>query len=212
MRASVGPTHTVVGSKSTKDENSWRARLLRVMSPPVQRPGDRKRFWFSLFYTTTQVFALISSLVYWAVLVPTGHGYSLDPTRLPVGMLKLFDEARFQSFWALNLWGVTVLIVFVEVMFLNNVKRQVVSIPCVSPVKAEAQADMCASIAGQWSRPRSDCHAGSLSRLGSNREAGDGPQLVLLPRSGRRGQSLADCSVFRWVYRFGTAGYVKSSR
>jgi hypothetical protein len=151
------------------------------MSPPVQRPGDRKRFWFSLFYTTTQVFALISALVYWIVLLPTGHGYSLDPTRLPVGMLKLLDEARFQSLWALNLWGVTVLIVFVEVMFLNNVKRQVVSIPCVSPVKAEAQADMCASIAGQWSRPRSDCHAGSLSRLGRKQVTGHSSYFFLDP-------------------------------
>lgn len=102
------------------------------MSPPVQRPGDHKSFWFSLFYTTAQVFALINALVYWAVLVPQGYGYSLGPTKSPFGALKLFDESWFRSFWILNLWGVTVLIVFVEVMLLNNVKRQVVRLPYLS--------------------------------------------------------------------------------
>ncbi|KAH8911587.1 hypothetical protein BR93DRAFT_965368 [Coniochaeta sp. PMI_546] len=112
--------------------DSWQARLLRAMSPPVQRPDDCKRFWFSVFYTTTQVFALINVLVYWAVLVPHGQG---DFFRLPdgsqrarltdnVGVSKIFDKAWFESFWICNLWGFTALIVFIEAMFLNNVKRQ----------------------------------------------------------------------------------------
>jgi hypothetical protein len=121
------------------------------MSPPVQRPGDRKRFWFSLFYTTTQVFALINVLVYWAVLVPHGQGHFsslaepshlrlVDTGRSPytrnsgrsrltrslVGQSKVFDKSWFKTFWIFNLWGVTVSVVFIEVMFLNNVKRQVV--------------------------------------------------------------------------------------
>lgn len=116
------------------------------MSPPVQRPGDRKRFWFSLFYTTTQVFPLINTLVYWAVLVPHGRAKSTNfrPTYFGKGSgarswdksrltctsaeeLELFNESWFRRFWIINVWGITVLIVFLEVMFLNNVKRQVVS-------------------------------------------------------------------------------------
>ncbi|OIW28231.1 hypothetical protein CONLIGDRAFT_681207 [Coniochaeta ligniaria NRRL 30616] len=117
--------HVIVFAEIDEDDDSWQARLLRAMSPPVQRPGDHKSFWFSLFYTTTQAFALISALVYWAVLVPQGYGYSLGLTKSPFGALKLFDESWFRSFWILNIWGVTVLIVFVEIMLLNNVKRQV---------------------------------------------------------------------------------------
>ena len=97
------------------------------MSPPVQRPGDRKRFWYSLFYTATQVFALMSALVYWAVLVPRGYGYALDSTSPLVGMIGSPGEKWWRTFWVVNIWGVTVLVVFVEVMLLNNVKRQVVS-------------------------------------------------------------------------------------
>lgn len=114
-------------------DNTWGARLLRAMSPPVQRPGDGKRLAFSLFYTT-QVSALISALVYWTVLVPAGYGYTSDRTRLSVGLSRPLDEASIQSFWADNLWGVTILVVFVEVMFLNGVKRQVVSAQPVCPI------------------------------------------------------------------------------
>jgi len=98
------------------------------MSPPVQRPGDRKRFWYSLFYTTTQVFTLISALVYWAVLVPRGYGYALGSTSPLVGAAIFLDKKWLRTLWVLNIWGVTVLVVFLEVMFLNNVKRQVVSV------------------------------------------------------------------------------------
>ncbi|KAB5545861.1 hypothetical protein GE09DRAFT_1224810 [Coniochaeta sp. 2T2.1] len=87
-------------------DDSWRARLLRAMSPPVQRPGDRKRFWFSLFYTTTQVFALVNALPMFREV-------------------RVVDPAGLLTFWTVNIWGVTVLVVLGEVMFLNNVKRQV---------------------------------------------------------------------------------------
>jgi hypothetical protein len=98
------------------------------MSPPVQRFGDRKRFWYSLFYTAAQVFPVISAFVYWAVLVPQGYSYALAPKHVPVGRLTLMGDKWLRSFWVVNLWCLTVLVVFVEVMFLNNVKRQVVSV------------------------------------------------------------------------------------
>ncbi|KAK7748702.1 hypothetical protein SLS53_000724 [Cytospora paraplurivora] len=43
------------------------------MSPPEQRPDSRRRFYFSLFYTVTHVFALLNVVHYWAILVPNGH-------------------------------------------------------------------------------------------------------------------------------------------
>jgi hypothetical protein len=54
--------------------NHWDIRIIRALSPPVQKPHEHKDLYFSLFYTTVHVFSLISALVFWTVLVPTGHG------------------------------------------------------------------------------------------------------------------------------------------
>lgn len=45
------------------------------MSPPIQTIHSRKRFYFSLFYTIVHVFAVLNVILYWAVLVPKGHGH-----------------------------------------------------------------------------------------------------------------------------------------
>lgn len=54
--------------------SQWDMRVVRALSPPVQKPHEHKDLYFSLFYTTVHVFSLVSALVFWAVLVPTGHG------------------------------------------------------------------------------------------------------------------------------------------
>jgi hypothetical protein len=41
----------------------------------VQKPNDHKDLYFSLFYTAVHVFALINALVFWAILVPSGHAH-----------------------------------------------------------------------------------------------------------------------------------------
>jgi hypothetical protein len=55
-------------------DNHWDIRIIRALSPPVQKPHEHKDLYFSLFYITVHVFSLLSALVFWAVLVPTGHG------------------------------------------------------------------------------------------------------------------------------------------
>jgi hypothetical protein len=53
--------------------SALRARVAEFFSPPQELSGI-ERFGFSVFYTVSHVFALMNTLLYWAVLVPAGHG------------------------------------------------------------------------------------------------------------------------------------------
>ncbi|KAM7195766.1 hypothetical protein V8F20_007336 [Naviculisporaceae sp. PSN 640] len=111
-------------------EHRWESVILWVMSPPIQTPGSRKRLYFSLFYTIVHVFAAMNVIIYWVILVPNGHGH------LPKGKYEGFptfdaiedfftSDGWFHPFCIVNLWVVTGLIAFAEVLFLNSVRRQV---------------------------------------------------------------------------------------
>jgi len=104
------------------------------MSPPSE--SYRKRIYFSLFFSVVHVYAFLNALVFWTVLVPQGHGHlpGDDNTKKPSEMFRtsnsfedFFSDGWFEQFCVLNLWGVTAIIAFVEIIFLNSIKRPVVS-------------------------------------------------------------------------------------
>jgi hypothetical protein len=69
--------HTFEPNIAEPDENSRtsviRAHVVRFLSPP-HRVTNIQRLSFSMFYTISHVFTLLNTLLYWAVLVPAGHG------------------------------------------------------------------------------------------------------------------------------------------
>lgn len=58
-----------------ESDQTWESRILRAMSPPEQPSYSRRRFYFSLFYSLVHVYSFMVTLIYWAVLVPQGHGH-----------------------------------------------------------------------------------------------------------------------------------------
>ncbi|KXJ91680.1 hypothetical protein Micbo1qcDRAFT_203740 [Microdochium bolleyi] len=128
-------------------------QFINFISPSSEDTCRSRRYAFSMFYTTAHVFAFMNSIVYWGVLVPAGHGgfripkmphnghdgsgggdmvVAYDPDK------GLFDEDAIKPFAILNLWTVTSLIAFVEISFLNSMRRQ-------SPVAAHTAGIIFAS-------------------------------------------------------------------
>lgn len=128
-----------------RDDTRWESRLLRFMSPPEQTSDSRRRFYFSLFYTVTHVFALMLVATYWTILVPNGHahwpsggddvegsGYFVI-MNLEEGDSKyppfkdIMSEGWFKGFCLLNLFLFPAILTVVEALFLNSMRRQEVS-------------------------------------------------------------------------------------
>ncbi|KAK0636998.1 hypothetical protein B0T17DRAFT_504384 [Bombardia bombarda] len=113
------------------DENDgrWESKILWKMSPPVQTMHSRKRFYFSVFYTAVHVFAFMNVIIYWAVSVPNGHGHfpkgEGEGESVFSAAEDFWSNGWFEPFCLINLWGVTALIAFIEVLILNSIKRQV---------------------------------------------------------------------------------------
>lgn len=122
------------------------------MSPPEQTITSRNRLYFSLYYTVSHVFAFMNTFIFWAFVVPKGHGElpkerqrgSGDDAGSLEGMFLLrldippkaaltrlagdfLSHGWFEPFCVLNLWGYTSLLALFEIMFLNSIKRQIVS-------------------------------------------------------------------------------------
>ncbi|KAI0489958.1 hypothetical protein F4859DRAFT_509536 [Xylaria cf. heliscus] len=127
------------------------ARLARFFSPP-HRVSNIQRLGYSMFYTVSHVFPLLNGLMYWTVLVPSGHGGFVAP-KFPhhhhgvgnsTGIFYdpnkgLFEEDDIKAFSILNIWSITAIIAFIEMAFLNSIRRQ-------SPVTGHVGGTMIASI------------------------------------------------------------------
>lgn len=126
------------------DDTRWESRVLRFMSPPEQLPGSRRRLYFSLFYTITHVFALMNVVIYWAVLVPSGHDHwpSKGSDDVSSGFFVIIqdmekknplkgimDQGWFPAFCLLNLYVFPAIITLIETTSLNSMRRPEV---CVS--------------------------------------------------------------------------------
>ncbi|KAI1308125.1 hypothetical protein F5Y03DRAFT_111577 [Xylaria venustula] len=140
--------HTFQRSNQEEDDDDepqrspTQARVARFFSPPKEAT-TAERFIFSMFYTISHVFPLFNTLLYWAVLVPAGHG-GFKPPEFPSHNHNpdnstaifydpnkgLFEEDDIKAFSILNVWTITGIIAFVEVLFLNSIRRQSVSL-CV---------------------------------------------------------------------------------
>ncbi|KAI8956327.1 hypothetical protein F4801DRAFT_595557 [Xylaria longipes] len=124
--------------------------IARFFSPP-NRVSNIERLSFSLFYTISHVFPLLNALLYWTVLVPSGHG-GFTPPKFPhhhhnagnsTGIFYdpnkgLFEEDDIKAFSILNIWSITALIAFIEIVFLNSIRRQ-------SPVAGHVAGTVVAS-------------------------------------------------------------------
>ncbi|KAI1133145.1 hypothetical protein F5Y10DRAFT_130144 [Nemania abortiva] len=116
--------------------SSVRAHVARFLSPS-HRVSNIERLSFSMFYTVSHVFTLLNALLYWTVLVPAGHG-GFQPPSVPhhhhdagntTGIFYdpskgLFEEDDIKSFGILNIWSITAVIAFLEMSFLNSIRRQ----------------------------------------------------------------------------------------
>ncbi|KAI1420508.1 hypothetical protein F5Y12DRAFT_719462 [Xylaria sp. FL1777] len=139
--------HTFQRSNQESDDepqdSSAQARVARFFSPP-QQASSAQRIGFSLFYTVSHVFTFLNTLIYWAVLVPAGHGgfkppefpnhrhnpgnstaIFYDPSDSNTGVDKgLFEEDDIKAFSILNIWSFTAIIALIEILFLNSIRRQ----------------------------------------------------------------------------------------
>ncbi|KAI0018457.1 hypothetical protein F4780DRAFT_516941 [Xylariomycetidae sp. FL0641] len=114
-----------------------RAEIARFLSPSDKSRSPGRRFAFSMFYTTSHVFAFMNTLIYWGVLVPAGHGGFKVPelpnhphddqpgnaTALYDPNKGLFDEGGIKPFSIINVWTITSLIAATEIFFLNSIRR-----------------------------------------------------------------------------------------
>lgn len=135
------------------NDSRWESKLIRFMSPPEQTSDSRKRFYFSLFYTVTHVFALLLVMTYWAIQVPNGHahwrpgdgghgGHGGDTgffvifddkdSKFPP-FKDVFSEGWFKPFCLFNLYVFPSIVTVIESVFLNSMRRQEVSLCPISP-------------------------------------------------------------------------------
>ncbi|KAI1488631.1 hypothetical protein F5X96DRAFT_644688 [Biscogniauxia mediterranea] len=134
------------------DGHRLRTRIVRLLSPPRQADRHGQLFAFSMFYTIAHVFAFMNTIIYWGLLVPSGHG-GFKPPNLPDHSQHrgnqtasimydpdkgLFEEDPIKSFSILNLSTITSLIGGIEIFFLNSIRRQ-------TPVAAHTAGVMCLS-------------------------------------------------------------------
>ncbi|KAH9904021.1 hypothetical protein F4778DRAFT_77532 [Xylariomycetidae sp. FL2044] len=113
-----------------------RASILRFLSPTDKASTPNRRYAFSMFYTITHVFSFMNTLIFWGILVPSGHGGFKPPnvphhhhggsnqTALYDPDKGLFEEDGIKAFSIINVWTITSLIAGIEIFFLNSIRRQ----------------------------------------------------------------------------------------
>ncbi|KAJ4385546.1 hypothetical protein N0V93_009975 [Gnomoniopsis smithogilvyi] len=122
-------------------DGRWESKLLRFMSPPEQTADSRKRFYFSLFYTVTHVFALLNVFIYWTLQVPSGHAHwpgnggdgggdagffvivDDGDSKLPP-FKDIFGGGWFPAFSIFNTHVFPAIATVIESLFLNSMRRQ----------------------------------------------------------------------------------------
>lgn len=122
------------------NDGRWESKLLRFMSPPEQTADSRKRFYFSLFYAVTHVFALLNVIIYWTLQVPNGHAHwpgdggdgggddegffvIVDGESGYPPFKDIFAEGWFPAFSIFNTYVTPSIATVVESLFLNSMRR-----------------------------------------------------------------------------------------
>ncbi|KAK8029889.1 hypothetical protein PG993_011180 [Apiospora rasikravindrae] len=121
--------------------HQFRNKIVNALLPPSRtRYGNHTHpFWFSLFYTVSHVFTFMNTIIYWAVLVPAGHGgfeapnaphhhHPHAPDNSTVAGYDphkgLFEEGHLKSFSIINVWSITSVIAVLEILAFNSIRRQ----------------------------------------------------------------------------------------
>ncbi|KAL7929650.1 hypothetical protein V8C35DRAFT_284156 [Trichoderma chlorosporum] len=114
---------------------SW---LVSVMSLPRNLASLRQQFYFTLFYFTTVVFSFMNTAIYWFITRPhdlenntgdddggNGNFKGLDVAALASNtpFSDLFGQGWLKAFAIVNLYGVTSIIMVIEILFLNSIRR-----------------------------------------------------------------------------------------
>ncbi|KAK8062464.1 hypothetical protein PG997_014561 [Apiospora hydei] len=116
--------------------HQFRNKIINLLLPPSRnRYGNHTHpFWFSMFYTVSHVFTFMNTIIYWAVLVPAGHGGFEPPNALIVTPMRLitqrlldkglFEEGHLKAFSIINVWSITSAIAVLEILVFNSIRRQ----------------------------------------------------------------------------------------
>ena len=109
---------------SDKDGNArvWWTELVIDSLPSEDIESSSCHFYSNMLYTTVHVFNFVNTVMYWGVVVP--HANSPNGEHSGTGWLH--------SFFVAHMYGVTSLIAFTEVMFLNTIKHHHVSLPSLA--------------------------------------------------------------------------------
>ncbi|KAK8063536.1 hypothetical protein PG996_008188 [Apiospora saccharicola] len=120
--------------------HQFRNKAINAFLPPSRnRYGNHTHpIWFSLLYTVSHVFTFMNTIIYWAVLVPAGHG-GFQPPHAPhrhphapdnstvAGYdphKGLFEEGHLKAFSIINVWSITSVIALLEILLFNSIRRQ----------------------------------------------------------------------------------------
>lgn len=198
-------------------DTRWESKLLRFMSPPQQTADSRKRFYFSLFYTVTSVFALLNLVVYWTLQVPHGHSHwpggdggdggdgggddggddgffvIFDGESKFPPVKDIFSDGWFPAFSIFNQYATPALATVIESLFLNSMRRQEVSLLSSCSKKSIANS----RVATACSQPlvRDPDRRRIVPRLCWDRQGCHGSQCLLVVGRGTRRQQRKS----RWI-------------
>ncbi|KEY72350.1 hypothetical protein S7711_01032 [Stachybotrys chartarum IBT 7711] len=139
-------TFTHLYYPNPEDEGGIEGYVISAMSLPSNMASLRKQFYFTMFYTTTTVFAFMNSTIYWFITRQQAQGDAAEPAppsesgspdddgevwgwgdgRYPPSgapFSDLFGEGWFKGFNIFNLYAITSIIMAVEILFLNSIKH-----------------------------------------------------------------------------------------
>ncbi|TFB05000.1 hypothetical protein CCMA1212_003198 [Trichoderma ghanense] len=113
--------------------------IIRLMSLPRDLGNARYQFYFTLFYFTTVAYAFMNSAIYWFVTRPHDLVHVVtglftqypdevklwDATAVTLArpFNDIFGEGWLRAFTLINLYAVTPVIMAIEVLFLNSIRR-----------------------------------------------------------------------------------------
>ncbi|KAF4976879.1 hypothetical protein FZEAL_6521 [Fusarium zealandicum] len=115
--------------------------VLRAMSLPRNMASLRGQFYFTMFYTLTVVFCFMNSVIYWFVTrqhddddgsgepqpQPPSNSTSIWAGTRAVApeapFTDVFGEGWFRAFVILALYGLSSLIMVIEIIWLNSIRR-----------------------------------------------------------------------------------------
>ncbi|KAH6610042.1 hypothetical protein Trco_000062 [Trichoderma cornu-damae] len=115
--------------------------IISIMSLPRNLASLRKQVYFTVFYTATVVFSFMNTFLYWFITRPhdletssiaitgqgnPGKGEMWDEAPRPLAdapFSDVFGQGWLKAFSIVNLYGVTSIIMVIEILLLNSIKR-----------------------------------------------------------------------------------------